>query len=328
MIDNLKDFLPTLSIVLPTYNSPNLSALCLENIRNQAYPQDKIEIIIIDGGSNDKTLEIAKKYAVNKFCHNPLVVEEFGRALGIDSASHDLIAFIDQDNLLDSSDWIKKMVAPFQDSEIVGSEPLFYSYRSADPAIVRYCGLIGGDDPLHVYLGYYDRFCYFTNTWTDTPVIQTDTHDYLKVRLLCSKKIPTMGANGFIVRKSNLHKINYRPFIHTDIIFDLVNLGNSQFAKVKVGIIHLHANGILEFMRKKIRRAQRYKPKLRKYNNISFKDPKLSIFVLRSLLLLTTLDAAKGYRRKPDLAWLLHPLICLLALSTYATKAIMTIVHL
>jgi glycosyltransferase involved in cell wall biosynthesis len=328
LIDDLNDFLPTVSIVIPTYNSHNILALCLKNIRNQDYPQDKIEIIIIDGGSKDNTLEIAKKYSVDKICYNPLVVEEFGRALGIDLASHDLIAFIDQDNLLVCSDWIKKMVAPFQDSEIVGSEPLFYSYRRTDPAIVRYCGLIGGDDPFHVYLGYYDRFCYFTNKWTDTPVIQTDTNDYLKIHLLCSKKIPTMGANGFIVRQNNLHKINYRPFIHTDIIFDLVNLGNSTFAKVRVGIIHLHANSILEFMRKKIRRAQRYNPKLRKYNNLSLKDPKLSLFVLRTLLLLTALDVAKGYRQKPDIAWLLHPFICFLALSTYATKTIMTIVHL
>lgn len=316
------DYLPSVSIVIPTYNSDQTLAQCLESIVNQDYPREKVEIIIVDGGSKDNTLETARKYKVNKILNNALKIEEFGRALGIEASNNELIAFIDQDNVLVSSKWLEKMVKPFEDKGIIGSEPLFYSYRLGDSSVVRYCSLIGADDPFYVYLGYYDRFCYFRNKWTEMPIEEKNEAGYLRVKLTNSEKIPTMGANGFIVRKRALKKIRYRPFIHTDIIFQLVKLGDSSFAKVKTGLVHLHARGITEFLKKKIRRARRYAPSERKYNIISLRNQKVPLFILQTLLLVTGFDAVKGYRRKPDTAWLLHPIICLFTLPIYTIGAL------
>jgi glycosyltransferase involved in cell wall biosynthesis len=286
----------------------------------QDYPREKIEIIIVDGGSKDKTIEIARKYKVDQILHNSLTVEEFGRALGIEASKNDIIAFIDQDNILDSSDWLKKMIKPFREDEVGGSEPLFYSCRRRDPAIVRYCSLIGADDPLYIYLGYYDRFCHFKGKWTETPVKERDEGDYLHVKLLSNREIPTMGANGFMVRKELLKKIRYKPFIHTDIIYQLVKLGHQDFAKVKVGLIHLHARGITDFLKKKLRRIRRYSMVRREYN-VDFKR-KIPKFILYTLLLLPiSSNAIEGYRRKPDNAWFLHLLICPLILLTYGVEA-------
>ncbi|MBL7085732.1 MAG: glycosyltransferase [Candidatus Cloacimonetes bacterium] len=49
--------LPKVSVVIPTYNSERTLGMCLESIRKQGYPRNKIEIIIGDGGSTDRTLE-------------------------------------------------------------------------------------------------------------------------------------------------------------------------------------------------------------------------------------------------------------------------------
>jgi glycosyltransferase involved in cell wall biosynthesis len=56
----LNENLPSISIVIPTYNGEQTLAQCLESIVKQDYPREKVEIIIVDGGSKDKTLDVAK----------------------------------------------------------------------------------------------------------------------------------------------------------------------------------------------------------------------------------------------------------------------------
>lgn len=63
--------LPTISILIPTLNAASVLEKCLRSITTQDYLKDKIEIIIADGGSTDKTLEIARKYGA-KIYKNPL----------------------------------------------------------------------------------------------------------------------------------------------------------------------------------------------------------------------------------------------------------------
>ncbi|MFZ5366171.1 MAG: glycosyltransferase [Patescibacteria group bacterium] len=54
--------LPLISIIITTKNEEANIFRCLESLKHQTYPQDKIEIIVVDNNSNDKTKEIAKKF--------------------------------------------------------------------------------------------------------------------------------------------------------------------------------------------------------------------------------------------------------------------------
>ena len=47
------------SIVIPTKNEGHILENCLNSICNLVYPKDEIEVIIVDGGSRDATLDIA-----------------------------------------------------------------------------------------------------------------------------------------------------------------------------------------------------------------------------------------------------------------------------
>jgi glycosyltransferase involved in cell wall biosynthesis len=54
---------PLVSIVIPAYNSERTLARCLESIQNQTYRN--IEILVVDGGSKDKSTSISKKFGAN-----------------------------------------------------------------------------------------------------------------------------------------------------------------------------------------------------------------------------------------------------------------------
>ncbi len=132
---------PSISIITPTYNSAKTLKSCLDSIKNQDYEGD-IELIIADGGSTDSTLEIAQKYT-DKIYPNPLKTGEAGKAVGVKRSKGEIIALIDSDNILPSKDWLFRMTEPFQDREIAGTEPLYYTYRGEDGYITRYCAMLG-----------------------------------------------------------------------------------------------------------------------------------------------------------------------------------------
>jgi len=50
------------SVIITTKNEEKNIENCLRSIKNQNYPREKIEIIVVDNNSLDKTKEIALKY--------------------------------------------------------------------------------------------------------------------------------------------------------------------------------------------------------------------------------------------------------------------------
>jgi glycosyltransferase involved in cell wall biosynthesis len=314
---------PSISIVIPTLNCEKLLKQCLESIENQDYPKNKIEIIIADGGSKDNTLKTARKYT-RKIFSNPLKTAEAGKAVGVKKAKNDLIAFIDSDNILPEKDWLKKMVKPFEDDEIVGSEPLYYTYRKTDPITTRYFALLGMSDPLCLFIGNYDRYCYITGKWTEMQVKQQDKGEYLKIELN-EKQIPTIGANGFIIRRKLIKNFKGDYLFDIDLVYNFVKNGENKFAKVKTGIIHLFSTRFSTFFKKQNRRIKDYlyysKLKKRDYNWNSKR--KTIVFAFSTLLILPIVyQAFKGYKVRKDSAWALHFPACFITLIIYSLNII------
>jgi glycosyltransferase involved in cell wall biosynthesis len=318
----MKGNLPSVSIIIPTYNAQGTLALCLKSIQEQNYPKDKLETIIIDASSRDDTLKIAKKFKVTKILSNPLITAEAGKSLGVKASANEIIALIDSDNILEGRDWLKRMVAPFEDAQIVGVEPLYYTHRRKDPLVVRYSALIGANDPICMYIGNYDRYNWLTDKWTELPVGSQDKGDYLKLTLK-EENIPTIGANGFLVRKSMLTKTSYQPYLFDiDVVCELVEKGENKFAKVKIGIVHLFAKDIRTFIRKQRRRVQDYlhfkKERMRRYPWGRIHSKKIRKFVILTLFVFPLLfDVLRGYRKMKDRAWFFHIPACWLTLFIY-----------
>ncbi len=317
--------LRSISIIIPTLNCEKALKECLHSIKNQNYPRKKIEIIIIDGGSKDDTLKISRKYT-NKIFSNPLKTAEAGKAIGVKKAKNDLLAFIDSDNILPDKNWFRKMIKPFEDSEIVGSEPLYYTYREQDSITTRYFALLGMNDPLCLFIGNYDRYSYITGKWTEMKVKEEDKGDYLKVELN-EKQLPTIGANGFMIKRKFLKNFNEDFIFDIDIVFDLIKNGKNKFAKVRIGVVHIFSSSLSIFVKKQERRIRDYgyykDLKLRKYPWTSVDDLKLLKFIVYTVLIFPLiLQAMKGFLRKQTRTWFVHPLACWLTLIVYGDSVI------
>ncbi|MDP3888624.1 MAG: glycosyltransferase [bacterium] len=88
--------IPLITLVIPTKNEEcNLPRLFL-SLKALDYPKNRFEVIIVDGYSTDKTVEIAKKYGA-KVLNNPKKIRGAGCQIGIDQAKGKLVAFTDAD---------------------------------------------------------------------------------------------------------------------------------------------------------------------------------------------------------------------------------------
>lgn len=107
---------PLISIIMPTYNSEKTIKLSLESIRKQSFDQKRIEILVIDGGSIDKTLEIAKEYRC-EILHNKKTHPEVGKYLGLLKARGKYAIFLDSDEMFDNKYAIKKRIEALENNK-------------------------------------------------------------------------------------------------------------------------------------------------------------------------------------------------------------------
>lgn len=93
----------TVSVIIPAYNAQDSLPRCLESVLNQSYAQ--LEIIVVDDGSHDSTLEVATRLA-SKDSRCTVIHQDNGglssaRNAGIDSSSGAFLFFLDSDDYID-----------------------------------------------------------------------------------------------------------------------------------------------------------------------------------------------------------------------------------
>lgn len=324
-----------ISIIIPTLNSGKVLEKCLQSIRQQKYPQKYIDILIIDANSVDNTEEIAQKYTCQIF-KNPLKTAEAAKAIGIQKAQGDYIALIDSDNILPDPTWLSQMLMPFtKSSEIIGSEPIEFTYRPSGGFIERYSALFGVNDPYVYFLGNYDRRNHINFRWTNLKISTKKHRGYLVAELKAENTLPTIGANGTIYKSSFLQKnFSSQYFFDIDIISSFFKKNKQPlfFAKVYTGIIHTYCeSSILKFIRKQQRRIKdnfTYQD-IRTYQwqkTLSFQN---ILFVLYSIFIIPPLiDSIRGYFHQPDFAWFFHPLACIITSFIYVSNSLLKVIGL
>ena len=96
----------TISIVIPVFNEERYLRDCLDSLTKLDYPADKLEIIIVDNGSTDNSLNIANSYGFSVLIKEDVKVGAV-RNYGASQANGEVLVFLDSDCVVET-DWLKK----------------------------------------------------------------------------------------------------------------------------------------------------------------------------------------------------------------------------
>jgi glycosyltransferase involved in cell wall biosynthesis len=319
--------LPSVTAVIPTLNAEKYLDECLAALAEQDYPRERLEILLVDGGSTDRTLEIARERGVDRILPNPLRTGESGKAVGVRAAVGELVLMIDSDNVVVGCDWLRRMVRPFDDPEVISSEALRWEYRREDHFVNRYQALTGINDPLSLFIGNYDRLSTLTGRWTDYPVHEERRDGWLRVTL-DPDYVPTMGANGYIVRRQAFEIVPVDDYLFDiDFVYELVRRGFGTIGRVDVPIRHYFCDSVRRFYWKTRRRTDDYfyfaAAGRRSYPWTQRQRLGLVRFVGSTVTVLPLLvQVLRGFRRRPDPAWLFHVPACWITLGVYGAGAL------
>jgi len=107
---------PSVTVIVPVRNGEPTIKPLLESLQRLDYDRKKVEVIVVDGNSTDKTRDIVEEYPVK------LVVERkkglnTARNTGIRNSNGEIIAFTDCDCVVPSN-WITKIVENFKDPQV------------------------------------------------------------------------------------------------------------------------------------------------------------------------------------------------------------------
>ena len=124
------DELPFVSVIIPAYNEEKSIAGTIESILKSDYPKDKFEVIVINDGSNDNTLKVAKKF--EKRGVRVLSKKNGGKGnalnFGIDKAKGEIIFSMDADTFVASKS-VKNMVRYFKNERVMSVTPAMIIHK-------------------------------------------------------------------------------------------------------------------------------------------------------------------------------------------------------
>jgi len=120
--ENCKRCIHQVSIIIPAHNEESVIGQLLERIANLAYPKEKMQVIVVNDGSSDKTGKIinsySKKYKFIKAIHTPKAGgKPAALNVALKHATNKLICFFDADYQPDIH-FVEKITTKFSDTKI------------------------------------------------------------------------------------------------------------------------------------------------------------------------------------------------------------------
>lgn len=116
--------MPQVSIVIPTYNRAGFIQTCLASVFAQTYPRDRYEVILVDDGSTDRTVDQAVELAQQwsgcfRLIQKPNGGPASARNAGIRTSQAEVIVFIDSDCIA-AANWLEKIISVLAGSDAAG----------------------------------------------------------------------------------------------------------------------------------------------------------------------------------------------------------------
>ncbi len=121
---------PTQTVVIPVRNEERFIESTIVSLQKQDYPKDKLEIVIVDGQSDDATVDIIKRMAASdsriKYIDNPGRLSSAGRNIGARAAKGEIVTYIDGHTYIDGNQLLKNIARSMNEKGVsVLSRPQF-----------------------------------------------------------------------------------------------------------------------------------------------------------------------------------------------------------
>lgn len=239
---------PKVSFIILTYDDAVGLEKCLLSIECQDYPKNKIEIIVVDDGSKDNTIAIARKYGTRVLLNGRHdMYRSWG--LGLHAVRGDLTYLLEQDIELRDKTFLRKMIQPLvNDTSVVASFTRKYP-RKDDSWINQFISYHPAQaDPLYEF---------FSPSVESTIIEERDNYficDY------SSRKIPPFGR--MMYRMKYLRTL---PIWHNERFYDfetllaMIDHGYTKYAYVpSAGLYHYHAKSLHQLLAKRIRNLKNH----------------------------------------------------------------------
>ncbi|MGD1698860.1 glycosyltransferase [Dapis sp. BLCC M229] len=111
------------SVVIPIYNGEKDLPELIECLRSQTYSADKVEYLLVDNNSSDRSSSIiqaaaeSKEITIRPLAENQIQSSYAARNAGIRAANSEILAFTDGD-CRPQPEWLENLIQPFSDSNV------------------------------------------------------------------------------------------------------------------------------------------------------------------------------------------------------------------
>jgi cellulose synthase/poly-beta-1,6-N-acetylglucosamine synthase-like glycosyltransferase len=264
-----------ISVITPAYNEEKTMWDCLHSLTNQTLSQDHYEVIVVDDGSTDGTLEIIKKFpevvSVSQKNKGPAAA----RNNGVRRARGEIILFTDAD-CQPFENWLEEMVKPFeQNSEVVAAKG---AYKTKQRELTARFVQIEYEDK-------YDRMKRLSNIdFIDTYSAGFRREIFLQAGGF-SEDFPVAGAED------------------AELSFRLADKGCKMVFNPEAKVYHVHPKSVGEYFKKKYKFACWRILAVKKHPNKIWKDTHTPQTMKFQLLLFSLLIASLGFTAFSEIAW-------------------------
>lgn len=121
--------MPLVSVVIPTYNEEKDIGECISSLLKQSY--GNMEIIIVDDGSKDRTVEIVKGFRKVKLIKGEHRGPGFSRNKGAKIAKGKILVFVDADMTFDKN-YVKNLTLSIREGKTIGTEEKYQVASNLD----------------------------------------------------------------------------------------------------------------------------------------------------------------------------------------------------
>lgn len=317
--------LPKITISVPTYNAAADLPDCLTSIRKQNYPQDKIEIIVADGGSEDNTVEIAKRFGVKVF-HNEKKLADYGAKIIVKNATGDLLVVFAADNELGSEDWALKTAEIFERHPDVSAVWGRIISGKNDPPINKYYELIQNDP-----------FTFFMNKNLSDYLKEAEVDNISEGKCYIfdvdAEKPLIWGANGLVFKMNLVKDIILREgFVADNDVFQImIENGHSKVAYMPtLETVHHHVSSLWKWTAKWQRNFIKHLLNEKETRNLNwvftagFRKRVVGWMIYSLIPVFPLGDSIYKSITDKNIYWLYHPLTCFVQTLVYSYIVVST----